>query len=119
MTQLAFEWPEPLESLDMNGADRERVREMELRTYACGIKRELHAPHAYELDGRTITCPGLTTRGCSAQRGHTHHRWATPDAFYWCDGRPEKASPPGDAIGHQKASPHLVTLSLPESVTPQ
>ena len=84
MTQLAFDWPGEETRLDMNGADRELVRAMDLRKFACGIKREHHAPHPIEYDGETVQCPGLVTRTCGRNGLHNHHRWAEPDAFYWC-----------------------------------
>ena len=118
MTQLAFEWP-----LDMV-ADREQIREMEIRTYGCGKRPEFHDPHQVDRDGRTYICPGLTTQKCGQQAGHVHHRWATPDSFHWCDGRPKKASLPGDAIRPVrtglKASPPSDAKALwinPQSVT--
>ena len=83
MTQLAFEWPATPGHLDLDN-DREQIRAMELRTYRCGVKREFHAPHPVERDGETFRCPGLTTRPCGQNGLHNHHRWAEPDAFYWC-----------------------------------
>lgn len=82
MTQLAFEWPSTTPGLDMNGADREQVRAMELRTYGC--KPEHHAPHQVERHGDTYLCPGLRTRMCGRDGLHNPHRWAEPDAFFWC-----------------------------------
>ena len=81
MTQLAFEWPGTPGQLDLEN-DREQIRAMELRTYGCGVKRAFHAPHSVE--GMTLECPGLRTRPCGQNGPHNHHRWAEPDAFYWC-----------------------------------
>ena len=90
MTQLAFTWPGEERRLDMNGADRELVSAMESRQNACPIRwsrrpvNDWHAPHPYAQDGRTVQCPGLVTRPCGQNGPHNHHRWAEPDAFYWC-----------------------------------
>lgn len=84
MQQLAFVWPGEETQLDMNGRDREQVREMELRTYDCGAGCQFHAAHTVERDGQTYLCPGLATRMCGKTGIHNHHRWAEPDAFYWC-----------------------------------
>ena len=81
MTQLAFEWPGTPGQLDMEN-DRELIRAMELRTYGC--KREFHEPHQVERHGDTYLCPGLRTRMCGRDGLHNHHRWAEPDAFFWC-----------------------------------
>jgi len=62
--------------------DREQIRAMELRTYTCGVRREFHEPHS--VDGETLPCPGMRTRPCGQSGLHNHHRWAEPDAFYWC-----------------------------------
>lgn len=64
--------------------DRERLRAMELLTYACGSKVQFHAPHQAENVGVTFQCPGLTTKPCQKNSPHEHHRWATTEAFYWC-----------------------------------
>jgi len=95
VTQLAFEWPGTPGQLDMIN-DREQIRAMELRTYGCGVKREFHVPHQVERDGSTVQCPGLRSQECGQSGRHTHHRWAEPDAFYWCSGsghmRPAEAA---------------------------
>lgn len=65
---------------------QQAVREMEIRTYDCGVKQAHHAPHE-RADG--LHCAGLTVKRCDDQGTHTHHRWwSIPDAFYWCDGLP-------------------------------
>lgn len=63
------------------------VRDMELLTYDCGVKREHHPPH--ERGDGNGHCAGLTDRRCADPDMHPHHRWwSIPDAFYWCDGLP-------------------------------
>jgi hypothetical protein len=83
MTQLAFAWPGEEDRLDMDGRDRELVRQMELRTYGCGADR-FHAAHPIEYHGVMVQCPGLVARPCGQNGLHGHHRWAEPEAFFWC-----------------------------------
>lgn len=66
-----------------DGGERERVRQMELRTYDCGVKREFHEPHPHPDGG---ACPGLTTLHCGNDSRHAYHRWWTDTTFHWCNG---------------------------------
>lgn len=77
MTQLVLDWSGTADRLDMVN-DREQIRAMERRSYGCGSKREFHASHD--------DCPGLVSEYCGQDGSHTHHRWAEPDRFFWCNG---------------------------------
>lgn len=70
---------------------REQIRQMERRTYDCGLQRtSFHPPHPHPSEG---VCPGLTAKQCGTMAVHGHHRWwVIPDAFYWCFGEVGPAS---------------------------
>jgi hypothetical protein len=89
MSQLAFTWPGNEDHLDMVN-DRAQVIDMERRTYDCGTRPAFHPPHDYERDGAEIHCSGLVWAHCGAEGKHTHHRWAKPEEFFWCEGIPHE-----------------------------
>lgn len=78
----------PARELDFSDeADRDLAKHLERVMYDCPKGPSTHhAPHEYQFGAELRECPGLVSAPCSNEGKHTHHRWATTQAFYWCEG---------------------------------
>lgn len=93
----------PLRVLDFTVEDdRDLAKHLERIMYDCPQGASTHhAPHEYQFGAELRDCPGLVTAQCANEGKHTHHRWATTQAFKWCEGVAETRQCPSISNGQQ------------------